>query len=89
MMDNYCTNYYLYNRAVSMFTEFAEPCLTAPTSEALEAAMKDMDLKGGLLKTSYESVYWNDTPLEQLLYSDRVEIVFKDDQFIVFQWNNV
>ena len=89
LMDNYCTNYYLYNRAVSMFTEFAEPCLTAPTSEALEAAMKDMDLKGGLLKTSYESVYWNDTPLEQLLYSDRVEIVFKDDQFIVFQWNNV
>lgn len=89
LMDNYCTNYYLYNRAVSMFTELAEPCLTASTAQALETAMKNMGLKGGLLKTSFEDVYWNDTPLEQLLNSERVKIVFEDDQFIVFQWNAV
>lgn len=86
LMDNYCTNYYCYNRGVSIFTEYAQPCLMAKTPQELESAMKKMDLQGGMLKVDFENVYWNDTSLEKLLHSEQTEIVFEDDYYIIFRW---
>lgn len=82
LIDNYYMNYYLQDKALTLFSEAAHPIREAWDEEKLECALDDADISIIILTNALREVYWANTPLEEYVLDDSYSELMFDGEYI-------